>query len=56
VRAVPRLGELYRGICLATDEKVRENLSQGSLKINMNSVTIKSYQVPDGQKNRENTQ
>jgi hypothetical protein len=30
VRAVPRLGELYPGICLTTEEKARENLSQGS--------------------------
>jgi hypothetical protein len=28
VRAVPRLGELYSGICLTTEEKARENLSQ----------------------------
>jgi hypothetical protein len=31
VRAVPRLGELYPGICLATEEKARKNLSQGSV-------------------------
>jgi hypothetical protein len=30
VRAVPRLGELYPGICLTTEEKARKNLSQGS--------------------------
>jgi hypothetical protein len=30
VRAVPRLCELYPGICLTTDEKARRNLSQGS--------------------------
>jgi len=30
VRAVPRLGELYPGICLTTEEKTRKNLSQGS--------------------------
>jgi hypothetical protein len=28
VRAVPRLGELYPGICLTTEEKARKNLSQ----------------------------
>jgi hypothetical protein len=27
VRAVPRLGELYPGICLITEEKARKNLS-----------------------------
>jgi hypothetical protein len=30
VRAVPRLGELYPGICLTTEEKARKTLSQGS--------------------------
>jgi len=30
VRAVPRLCELYPGICLTTEEKARKNLSQGS--------------------------
>jgi hypothetical protein len=30
VRAVPRLGELYPGICLTTEEEARKNLSQGS--------------------------
>jgi hypothetical protein len=26
---VPRLGELYPGICLTTEEKARKTLSQG---------------------------
>ena len=30
VRAVPRFGELYPGICLTTEEKARKTLSQGS--------------------------
>ena len=30
VRAVPRLGYLYPGICLTTEEKAGKNLSQGS--------------------------
>jgi hypothetical protein len=29
VRAVPRLCELYPGICLTAEEKARKNLSQG---------------------------
>jgi hypothetical protein len=29
VRAVSRLGELYPGICLTTEEKARKNFSQG---------------------------
>ena len=31
--AVPRLCELYPGICLTTEEKARKNLSQGSWKV-----------------------
>ena len=30
VRAVPRVGELYPGVCLTTEGKARKNLSQGS--------------------------
>jgi hypothetical protein len=30
VRAVPRLCELYPGICLTTEKKAQKNLSQGS--------------------------
>jgi hypothetical protein len=33
VRAATRLCELYRGICLTTEEKGRENLSQGSWRM-----------------------
>jgi hypothetical protein len=33
VRAVPRVCELYPGICLTTEEKVRKNLSQGSRRM-----------------------
>jgi len=31
VRAVPRICELYPGICLTTEEKARKNLNQGRL-------------------------
>jgi hypothetical protein len=31
LRAVPRLGELYPGICLTTEEKARKTLSQGKI-------------------------
>jgi hypothetical protein len=30
IRAVPRIGELYPGICVTTEEKARKNLSQCS--------------------------
>jgi len=33
VRAVPRLCELYTGICLTAEEKARKNLSQGSRRV-----------------------
>jgi hypothetical protein len=33
VRAVPRLCELYPGICLTTEGKTRKNLSQGSRRV-----------------------
>jgi len=33
VRAVPRLGELYPGICLTTEEKAWKKVSQGSRTI-----------------------
>jgi hypothetical protein len=33
VRAVPRLCELYPGICLTTEEKARKTLSYGSQKV-----------------------
>jgi hypothetical protein len=33
VRAVPRLGELYPGNCLTTEETARKTLSQGSRTI-----------------------
>jgi len=31
--AVPRLCELYPGICLTTEEKARKNLTQGSRRV-----------------------
>jgi len=33
VRTVPCLCELYRGICLATEEKARKNISHGSRRV-----------------------
>jgi len=33
VRTVPRLCEVYPGICLTTVEKARKNLSQGSRRM-----------------------
>jgi hypothetical protein len=33
MRTVPRLCDVYLGICLPTDEKARKNLSQGSRRM-----------------------
>ena len=33
VRTMPRLCELYPGICLTTEEKARKNISQGSRRV-----------------------
>jgi len=42
VRAVPRLGELYSGICLTTEEEARKNLSQGSRTIRIHTLYNKN--------------
>jgi len=42
VRAVPRLGELYPGICLTTEEKARKNLSQGSQTVRIHTPNNKN--------------
>jgi len=38
VRAMPRLCELYPGICLTTKEKPRKNLSQGSRRVPVDTM------------------
>jgi hypothetical protein len=45
MRAVPRLCEFYSGICFTTEEKARENLSQGKrnlsqVKKNLSQSTV----------------
>jgi hypothetical protein len=45
VRAVPRLCELYPGICLTTEEKARRNLIQGSWTITIHRPNIKNTQI-----------
>jgi len=42
VRAMPRLGELYPGICLTTEEKARKNLRQGSRTIRIHTPNNKN--------------
>jgi hypothetical protein len=45
MRAVPRLGELYPGICLTTEEKARKNLSQGSGTIRLRKPNNKNTEI-----------
>jgi hypothetical protein len=45
VRTVPRLGELYPGICLTTEEKARKNFSQGSRTIRIHRPNKKNTQI-----------
>jgi hypothetical protein len=37
---VPRLCEFYPGICLATEEKARKNLSEGRKNLSQSTVYI----------------
>jgi len=41
MRAVPRLCELYPGICLMTEEKAWKNLSQGSRRVPVGMMKTK---------------
>ena len=45
VLAVPRLWGFDPGICLTTEEKARENLSQGSHTMRIHSHTIKIHKL-----------
>jgi len=45
VWTVPRLGELYPGICFTTEEKARKNLSQGSRTIRIHRPNNKNAQI-----------
>jgi hypothetical protein len=42
VRAVPRIGELYTGICHTTEEKAWKNLSQGSQTVRIHTPNNKN--------------
>jgi len=42
VRTVPRLGELYSGICPTTEEEARKNISQGSQTIRIHRPNNKN--------------
>ena len=53
VRAVSRLCQLYLGICLATEEKARKNLSQGSRRVPVG--TMKTEYTEQDIHNNKNT-
>jgi hypothetical protein len=40
LQSVPRLCELYPGICLTTEEKTQRNLSQGSRRVPADTMKI----------------
>ena len=53
VWSVPRLCELYPGICLTTEEKARKNLSQGSRRVPVG--TMKTECTEQNKRNNKNT-
>ena len=62
MRAVPRLCELYPGICLTTEEKARKNLSQGSRRIPVGTMkteyteqSIQTIRIRKHTRNNKNT-
>jgi len=52
---VPRLCGLYTGICLTTEEKVRENLSQGSRRVPAGTMKIYKHTIRIYRHNNKNT-
>jgi hypothetical protein len=55
VRAVPRLCELYPGICLTTEEKARINLSQGSRRVTAGTMETHNNTIRIYRHNNKNT-
>jgi len=53
VWAVPRICELYPGICLTTEEKARKNLSQSSRRVPVG--TMKTEYTEKKTHNNKNT-
>ena len=54
VRAVPRLWELYPGICLTTDEKARKYFSQGSRRVPAGAMKIRKHTITIHRHNTKN--
>ena len=55
VWAVPRLCVLYPGFCLATEEKARKNLSQGSRRVPAGTMKIYKLTIRIHRHNNEDT-
>jgi len=53
VWAVPRLCELYPGICLTTEERARINLNQGSRRVSDDAM--KTEYTEEKIRNNKNT-
>ena len=55
VRVVPRLCELYPGICLITEERARKNLCQGSRRVPAGTMKIHNHTIRIQRLNNKNT-
>jgi hypothetical protein len=55
VRTVPRLCEVYPGICLTTEEKARKNLSEGSIRVPFSTMKIHKQKIRMRRHNNKNT-
>ena len=54
VRAVPRLCKLYPGICLTTEEKAPQNLSQGGRRVSAGMMKIHKHTIRIHRHNNKN--
>jgi hypothetical protein len=55
VRAVPHLCGLYPGICLPTEEKAQENLSQDSGRVPAGTMKTHKHTIRIHRQNNKNT-
>jgi hypothetical protein len=55
LRAVPHLCGFYPGICLTTEEKALENLSQGSRRVPADTMKIHKRKIRIYRHNNKNT-
>jgi hypothetical protein len=55
VRAVPRLCELYPGICFSTEKKARKNFSQDSRRVPVGTLKVLNHTLRIHRHNNKNT-